>query len=217
MKKELRQWENFIQYYLEINEKINLTAIKDPDEFFIKNILDSLSIEDLLDLKNQSLLDLGCGGGFPSLPLAIVYPELQITGIDAIQKKLNAIESIKNHFNIQNLETICARAELLAHDEIYREKFDIVITRAVASYRVLLELTAAFLKKDGKLFCYQGPAILDDLKENPDYHKIFGLELIKTHQIDLTGNKRIILEFIKTQNTDEKFPRKYNQIKNKKL
>ena len=132
-KNNITDWNKFIEFYLQLNQSINLTSITNKKEFFEKNILDSLSIEEFIDLKNKTLLDVGCGGGFPSLPLAFKYQTLQVTGLDSVSKKLEAIAKVANLFEVENINFITGRAEDLAH-ESHRQKYDIVTARAFANY-----------------------------------------------------------------------------------
>lgn len=124
---------DFIDYYLQLNQTINLTAVRQQDDFFLKHIVDSLTLYDHLDLQpGQTLCDVGTGGWFPLLPLAIAYPKIQCTWLDSTKKKLDAIQQIAIHFQINNVDTIRSRVE---H---HRHTYDIVTCRAVAYSDILI-------------------------------------------------------------------------------
>ncbi len=155
---------DFTEYkkiFLEENSKINLISKNDESVLFEKHIYDSLAIKLTGLLKGgQSVLDIGCGGGFPSVPIAIEYPDIYVTAIDSIRKKINAINNIKSVLKIKNLTTICDRVE-----NISGAKYDIITSRAVAKLEKITEYALPLLKTDGFFIAYKSKNVLAELKE----------------------------------------------------
>jgi len=147
---------------IKYNKMINLTSIINEDEFNIKHILDSLSIVNYFQLENKKILDVGSGGGFPGLVLAIALPKTKITMLDSSNKKINFINQIKQKLNIENCLTISKRVEEID----INEKYDIVVARAVASLNILLEITSFAVKINGKLIFYKGSNLSDEMPKN---------------------------------------------------
>lgn len=156
--------KDFTKYkkaFLEENSKVNLISKNDERFLYEKHIYDSLSIK-LTNLLHdgQTLLDIGCGGGFPSVPIAIEYPEVNVIGIDSIRKKVNAINNIKSVLSLENLTTICDRVE-----NIKGQKFDIITSRAVANLAKIAEYALPLLKKDGHFVAYKSKKTTEELDE----------------------------------------------------
>ena len=159
-------FQKYIELFLEANSKINLISKNDEKFIWEKHIYDSLSFEKFLnkygikDLKNKTLLDIGTGGGFPSVPLAIKYPELSVTALDSIKKKLNVIQSIKEDLGINNLSILCDRAE-----NIRGKKYDFITSRAVAALKILIPYALPLLKKGGYFIAYKSVKVDEEIKE----------------------------------------------------
>ena len=148
-----KDFTDYKKYFLEENSKLNLISKKEEQYLFEKHIYDSLGIKLFFEKYNfvpKTLLDIGTGGGFPSVPIAIEYPEISVTGIDNIQKKINAVQSIKNSLNIQNLNLIRGRVE-----ELKNFSFDVITSRAVAKIETLIKYAYPLLKKDGYIILYK--------------------------------------------------------------
>ena len=159
-----RNFSKYCELFLEQNSKLNLISKNDEKFLKEKHIQDSLSIEKFFSSYNLkpdglNLLDIGTGGGFPSLPLAIQYPNLNITALDSIRKKINAIEEIKCSMKLNNLTTICARVETL------NEKYDIITARAVSSLKKLLPYALPRLKKDGYFVAYKSIKAQEEISD----------------------------------------------------
>ena len=156
-------FENYIKVFLEQNSFLNLISKNDEKFLWEKHIYDSLSIEKFFDKypqkANINLLDIGTGGGFPSVPIALVYPDINVYALDSIRKKINAIENIKTELNIENLYTICDRAENL-HD-----KYEIITSRAVASLKKIADYALPLLKDDGYFVAYKSLKAEEEIKE----------------------------------------------------
>lgn len=148
--------------FLEQNAKLNLISKNDEKFLFEKHIYDSLAIKLFFEkfaITPGCILDIGCGGGFPCLPIAIEYPEFQITGVDSIGKKINAINEIKEHLGLSNLNTICDRVE-----NIKGYKFDVITSRAVAELGKICEYALPLLKKDGYFIAYKSKKALEEIE-----------------------------------------------------
>lgn len=158
-----KDFTDYKKYFLEENSKLNLISKKEEQYLFEKHIYDSLGIKLFFEKYNfvpKTLLDIGTGGGFPSVPIAIEYPEISVTGIDSIQKKINAIQSIKNSLNIQNLNLIRGRVE-----ELKNSSFDVITSRAVAKIETLIKYAYPLLKKDGYIILYKSKTAEDEITE----------------------------------------------------
>lgn len=158
-----KDFTDYKKYFLEENSKLNLISKKEEQYLFEKHIYDSLGIKLFFEKYNfvpKTLLDIGTGGGFPSVPIAIEYPEISVTGIDSIQKKINAVQSIKNSLNIQNLNLIRGRVE-----ELKNFSFDVISSRAVAKIETLIKYAYPLLKKDGYIILYKSKTAEDEITE----------------------------------------------------
>jgi len=159
-----KDFTKYKEVFLEQNSKLNLISKNDEKVLFEKHIYDSLAIKLTNRLKDgQTLLDVGCGGGFPCVPIAIEYPNINVTGIDSIRKKINAINNIKQTLKIENLNTICDRVENLKG-----KKFDVVTSRAVANLAKIAGYVLPLLKKDGVFIAYKSKKALKEI-EDADY------------------------------------------------
>ena len=156
--------KKFSEIFLEKNKVINLISKNDEKFLFEKHIFDSLSIEKFFEKYNinpagMSMLDIGTGGGFPAVPIAICYPELKVTGLDSIAKKIRAIEDFKKELNLENLTLINDRAENL------KEKYDLVVSRAVSRLDKVVEYAMPLLKNGGYFVCYKSKQVFDEIRE----------------------------------------------------
>ncbi len=162
MKLNKTDFTKYIEAFLEENSKVNLISRNDEKFLWEKHIFDSLSIENFFEKYGsdyKTLLDIGTGGGFPSVPVALVYPELEVWALDSIRKKINAIENIKSALKIENLYTICDRAENI------KEKFDIITSRAVAPLKVIAGYAAPHLNNNGYFIAYKSRRIEEEIAE----------------------------------------------------
>ena len=166
LKMDKKLFEEYMRIFLEQNSKINLLSKNDEQFLWEKHIFDSLAIErffdkyDIKDLAGKQLLDIGTGGGFPSVPVAIKHPELKVTALDSIHKKINAIIEMKTLLNLKNLETVCDRAE-----NIKDKKFDYITLRAVTSLKKFLPIAIPLLKKNGFLIAYKSVKVNEEIDE----------------------------------------------------
>jgi 16S rRNA (guanine527-N7)-methyltransferase len=161
-----------------------------------------------------SLIDIGTGGGFPAIPLAICFPKCKITAVDSIGKKTKFIDLVKDELKLNNLEIITARAEELAHDKSQREQYDLVVSRAVAELKVLLELTCPFAKVNSRLIAYKKFPIQEELLDAKKIISDLDLELEAT---ETYLDDRQLLIFRKSSKTKSEYPRQMSKIKSKKV
>lgn len=186
MKFNKSDFEDYIKVFLEQNSKLNLISKNDEKFLWEKHIFDSLAISKVFEKfpKGKSLLDIGTGGGFPSVPAAIVYPEIEVFALDSIRKKINAIENMKAALNLQNLHTICERAENLDR------KFDIITSRAVAPLKIISSYAAPLLEKSGYFIAFKSRRADEEIHEAQPVLKKFKLEIadIIEYELPLTEN-----------------------------
>lgn len=209
----------FVQYLAQENAKYNLTAISDPVSVIYKHFVDSLLAQHLF-CENAFVIDVGCGGGFPTIPLAIFRPDLRITAIDSTEKKIKFIKSASNVINLP-VTAIVGRAEELSVGSM-RESADIVTSRAVASLPILVELCLPFVRIGGYLIAMKGPGAPRELEEAKSAIEILGGSIEAVHPAVLhlpakTTEQRIFLLIKKVKSTPAQYPRSFGQIKKKHL
>ncbi|GIW21516.1 MAG: ribosomal RNA small subunit methyltransferase G [Candidatus Sericytochromatia bacterium] len=221
--------ELFYSNLIDWNKNINLTRITEEKDFLIKHVIDSLTILKAFDnnkLENLKIIDIGTGPGFPSLPFWIFFPNNKITLLDSVKKKLSFIENtiiklnkLDNFYNLENIEIVHSRAEDLAHNINYREKFDLSLNRAVASLNILIELNLPFLKTSSFMLAMKSDKIEDEIKSsNNSLNKIGGkIEKIINFNLFGTDIKRNIILIKKIKKTLKTYPRKTFLIKEKPL
>ncbi len=205
-------------YMLAVNAEMNLTAITEPNDVVLKHLADSLSAARFIPV-GAKLLDVGCGGGFPSLPLAIARPDLSITALDSTAKKTRYVAMAAELLGLSNLQTLTGRAEELALEPEHRESFDVSIARAVASLPVLTELCLPFVRVGGKMIAMK--ARLDE-SEQTGAPQVLGASGFEKQEFSLNGGlagveTRLILIAEKQKVTPAAYPRAYAQIKKKPL
>ena len=160
---QVNQFKQYFKILVEWNEKMNLTAITDEEGVYLKHFYDSLTIAFDFDFTDQSIVDVGAGAGFPSVPLKIVYPELKITIVDSLTKRITFLNHLFKELNLSNCQAISARAEDYAKD--HRQKCDIVMARAVARLNILDELCLPLVKVGGYFLALKGLKATEELEE----------------------------------------------------
>ena len=208
---------DFCEKVLEKNKVMDLTAITEEYDFATKHILDSLSLNLVENLDNKKIIDVGCGAGFPSMPLKIYMPSINVTMVDSLRKRIDFLNEIGADF--KNFEAIHARAEELAMKGKYREKYDIAVSRAVAKLPVLCELALPFVKVGGTFYAMKSINSDEEIEDSHEaIEKLGGMvEDIYDYDIPNTDITHRIIIITKIANTNKKYPRKFAQIKDKPL
>lgn len=202
-------FEKYFDFLILENEKYNLTGITEKDEVFVKHFLDSVLPVNLFE-NNTNVLDIGAGAGFPSIPLAILRPDISFTLIDCVNKKINFLNQLVELLNLNNVVAIHTRCEDFAKTN--REKFDYVVARAVAPMNTLLEYMTPLAKINGRVVMYKGDNYLTELNECENVIKLFHVKHCKTIKYDLGEcGKRNILIYQKLSQTPLKYPRNGNK------
>ena len=206
----------FMNHVLETNEKFNLTAIKDEESFVEKMIFDSALLLNNQRFEDQTIVDIGAGAGFPSVVISILSPKAHIIAIDSTAKKVNFIKEFAKENNL-NIEAICARAEEYA--QTHRDTYLLVTARAVASLRVLIELSAPMLQVGGHLIAMKGPGLKEEIAEASGALKKLKCEVDYIYEDQLPESKedRYFVYIRKVGETPKKYPRTFGEIKNKPL
>lgn len=201
------------------NADMNITAITDDESIATKHFCDSAFLATLLP-DEAELADIGCGGGFPCLPVGILKPNIKITAIDSTAKKVKYVGDTARELGLSEFEAVSMRAEEGAQGE-YREKYDVVTARAVASLDVLCELCIPYLKTGGVFYAMKGKGAHDELDTARNAIKMLGGELMRVHEFTLAcadgEQTRYIVEIKKTSHTPAQYPRAYAKIKKKPL
>ena len=194
---------------LEWNEKINLTAITEQNDIILKHFIDCLTIKKYLK-DNDKIVDIGTGAGFPGIPLAIMSEANKFTLVDSLNKRVNFLNDVKEKIDLKNIEAIHSRAEEFGQNKIYREKYDIAVSRAVANLSVLSEYLLPTVKVGGKVICMKGSQVQDEINEAKYALKELGGVIKLTDEFCLpeTDMKRNIIVIEKIKNTQKKYPRK---------
>lgn len=200
----------FGQAVVQQNEVMNLTAITQPDQVAKLHLLDSLTVLTAADLRGKRLIDVGCGAGFPGVPLAIGCPELEVTLLDSLGKRVHWLEEILPTLGIR-ANCITARAEEAVSDR--RETFDIATSRAVARLNILLELTAPYVKVGGQVIAMKGAAAREELAECDRAIRTLGLKLEQVKEFSIDGAAHNLILLRKIAPTPPKYPRRYAKIK----
>ncbi len=203
-------FEKYFNLLILWNDKINLTTITKQNEVIIKHFLDScLTINLIKD--NSKIIDIGAGAGFPSIPLKILNPTLEVVLIDSVNKKVNFINEVIKTLDLSNIKVFHYRAEDLAYKNEYRENFDYVVSRAVAALNVLCEYSIPFLKVGGKLLAYKSIDYLNEINLAKNAIIVLNSKVEDVLKLNIENNERNIIIIKKVGKSPKKYPRQKNK------
>ena len=206
---QLEQFFAYMNLLIEWNEKMNLTAIIEPDEIILKHFIDSITILKEIE-SNSKIIDVGTGAGFPGVPLSIMKPTIKITLADSLNKRLTFLKEVVDELDLKNIEIIHARVEELGQSKKYRESFDVATSRAVANLSTLSEYLIPLVKKDGKVISMKAGGAQDEIDTAKKAIRILGgkIERIEEFKLPQTEIQRTIILIRKNEHTPNKYPRK---------
>lgn len=212
----LNKLDLYYKMLIEYNNHTNLTRITNEEDVYLKHFYDSLTLVKAVKLDNQELLDIGCGAGFPGMVLKILFPNLKVTLVDSLNKRIVFLNDVKDKLNLKNIKIYHARAEEFIKDN--REKYDIVTSRAVANLNILSELCIPYVKENGLFLPLKADA-KDEINNAQNAIKTLGGVISDTIVFELPKEKSIrMIPIIKKEcKTNLKYPRKFSEIKKKSL
>ena len=211
---QAEQFAAYAELLVHWNEKVNLTSITDFDEIVEKHFWDSLSLEIQpvfsREIWNGNLIDVGTGAGFPGIPLKIFFPNLKVTLMDSLNKRVNFLNQVIEELALKKIEAIHGRAEELAQSPFYREQYGLCVSRAVASLPVLAEYCISFVRKGGSFVAYKSGQVQEELEQGKKAIKVLGGSIQKTEKFVLPGTdfSRSLIVIRKVEPTPKKYPRR---------
>ena len=197
------------------NEVMNLTGITEDAPVAKLHLLDSLTVMSCADLEGKTLIDVGCGAGFPGVPLSIACPSAKVTLLDSLAKRMNWLETVLPQLGVKNAECITARAEEAVATR--RESYDFATSRAVARLNILLELTAPYVKVGGAVLAMKGAAAKEELEEAKSAISKLGLKIEQVREFPVDGTAHAVIVLRKVAATPAKYPRRFAKIKQNPL
>ena len=204
-----RQFYTFYNMLIEKNKVMNLTGITEFTEVVEKHFLDSIYLNHVTDLDQPvKIIDLGTGAGFPGIQLKIAFPEIEITLVDSLNKRIHFIEEVIEELGLTSIYAVHARAEELARNSEYREKFDLCVSRAVANLSTLEEYCLPFVHIGGKFISYKSGEIEEEVQESKKACFLLGGKLKEVYKFDLEESKRSFVVVEKVKTTPKTYPRK---------
>ena len=213
--KQCKKFFEYMKLLIEWNEKINLTAIVEPGQVITKHFLDSLTILNYRGTKQQKIIDVGTGAGFPGIPIKIMDDLSEITLLDSLNKRIIFLQEVINKNNLKNIRAIHGRAEDFGQDKLYREKYDVCVARAVAPMNILVEYLLPFARVNGICICMKGANIEEELEEAKKAINLLGGKIEKVESFGLSGSedRRNIIIIRKISKTPKQYPRKAGTAK----
>lgn len=207
---QLSQFEKYYELLIEWNSFMNLTAITDKDEVILKHFVDSLALLNYMDVNDNKLIDVGTGAGFPGIPLKIVCPGLEVCLVDSLNKRVKFLNNVIDTLSLDNINTIHSRAEDLAHNNVYREKFDLCVPRAVANLSTLTELCVPFVKPGGYFIPYKSEKSNEEIEAAGKAINVLGgkIDRIENYILPDSDINRTLIFIKKVSQSSTKYPRK---------
>ena len=203
------KFDTYAKELVSYNEKVNLTAITEPDDIVIKHFADSLAFFKYSGIgKGNSVADVGTGAGFPGVPLKIAFPEVEITLADSLNKRIKFLDEVVAELGLEKVTTIHARAEELARNKEHRESYDLVVSRAVANLSTLGEYCIPFVKMGGNFISYKSGEVEEEVNAAEKAIKILGGQIKDVYKFDLSDQKRSFVTIEKIKTTPKTYPRK---------
>ena len=208
--RQLSQFEKYYELLVSWNERINLTSITEKDDVFIKHFADSIVLMNHIDLTGKSLIDIGTGAGFPGVPLKIMCPGCSVVLADSLNKRISFLQDLISELELDDIIAIHGRAEELACDDNYREKFDVASSRAVANLSTLSEYCLPFVHIGGTFVSYKSGIVDDELSSAENAICILGgtVDRVEKFSIPYTDYERSLCFINKINSTDKKYPRR---------
>lgn len=205
------QFELYTNYLLEYNDKVNLTAITQKNDIYLKHYLDSLTVLKYFDIKqNAKAIDIGTGAGFPAIPVKIIRKDIKMDLVDSLNKRIIFLQNLIQKLNLQNINPIHSRAEELANNKDYRQMYDICLSRAVANMSTLSEYCTPFLKQGGYLLCLKGQNVDEEIKNSQNAMKKLNCKIVEKIEVNIPfsdlNHNIIVVE--KIGPTPKAYPRK---------
>jgi len=208
---QIKQFDQYYEMLVEWNKVMNLTAITEYDEVIVKHFSDSLSIVKMQDMQqDMKIIDIGTGAGFPGIPLKIVFPDLQMTLLDSLNKRVKFLNAVIENLGLNNIETLHGRAEDFARRKEYRETYDMCVSRAVANLSTLSEYCIPYIRVGGIFISYKSGEIEQEADKSKKSVKILGGDIIKVEKFNLTDTEigRSFVKIEKNKETPKEYPRK---------
>lgn len=206
---KIRQFILFYEMLVEKNKVMNLTAITDFGEVIEKHFVDSLSLIRVVELnKNLNVIDLGTGAGFPGIPLKIVFPELEVTLVDSLQKRVFFLQDVISELGLSQISAIHGRAEELARQNIQREKYDLCVSRAVANLSTLSEYCLPFVKIGGQFVSYKSGTVEKEFEQAKSAIFLLGGKVRMVDKFEIGESSRSLVVIDKVQGCPRQYPRK---------
>ena len=206
---QVKKFYDYMNLLIKWNEKINLTAITEPEEIILKHFVDSLTIAKKIKTEDK-IVDVGTGAGFPGIPLKIINSENKVVLIDSLNKRIKFLEEVIDKCYLKGIDVVHARVEDIGNDKNYREQFDVVTSRAVAKLNVLLEYMMPFVKLGGKCICLKGPNVEEEIREADNALEVLGGKIENIEEIILpdSDNRRTIISVLSVKHLPNRYPRK---------